>query len=129
MVKLQLHKIHEDDRGAIFLIKGDLKEHEEITLFTTKKGLARGGCIHKKNDEHCVVLEGKIIYYIGEAIKSNAGLLCDKGDSVLIPKNTPHYFIAFEDSLVMEWGATPEEKLEKHKETREIVEEINEKTI
>ena len=52
---LKLSKLHEDKRGEIYLITGDLKEHEEITLFTTRKGYARGGCIHNINDEYCTI--------------------------------------------------------------------------
>ena len=46
------------------------------------------------------------------------------GDALKIPKGTPHYFIAIEDSTVAEWGATPEEKVEKHLETRKIVDRV-----
>ena len=42
-----------------------------------------------------------------------------------IPRNTPHYFIALEDSIILEWGATPEEKINKHKEFRKMVDDIN----
>ena len=42
MLKLEL--LHQDERGEIYLITGDsLKEHQEITLFKTNKGYARGG--------------------------------------------------------------------------------------
>lgn len=119
---LKLEKIHEDKRGDIYLMIGDdLKEHEEITLFTTKKGYARGGCIHNFNDEYCCVLEGKINYFVGEE-KSK---LVKKGEIVRIPKAKPHYFISLTDSLVIEWGATPEEKKEKHPEFRKKANDIN----
>jgi len=124
MTKLQLHKIHSDKRGDIYNITEDLKEFEEVVIFTCKKGFARGGCIHNKNDEYCVVIEGCIRYYIGN--KPYPTVL-GSGDRVRIPKRTSHYFIALKDSIVMEWGATKEEKLEKHPGTRKIVEEINEK--
>ncbi len=121
---LSLEKIHEDQRGEIYLIKGDLKEHQEITMFTTKKDFARGGCIHRINNEFNTVLEGEIRYFIGDK-----NLVMKKGDSVVIPKNSPHYFISLTDSLVQEWGCTPEEKIEKHKEFRAIVDEINKRPV
>ena len=121
---LKLEKIHKDGRGEIYLIKGDLKEHEEITLFITKKGFARGGCIHKKNNEFCVVLEGTIKHVIKDNVK-----ILQKGESIKVPRNTPHYFVGAIDSIVLEWGATPEEKKEKHKEFRKIVDEINKRKL
>jgi mannose-6-phosphate isomerase-like protein (cupin superfamily) len=119
---IKLEKIHKDDRGEIYILLGDLKEHKEITLFSTNKDFARGGCIHKLNDEFNTVLEGKIHYFIGD----NKFIL-SKGESIKIPRNTPHYFISLTDSLVVEWGCTPEEKVEKHKPFRDIVDDINKK--
>jgi len=125
MEGLQLRKIHNDERGAIFLLEGtDLKEHEEITIFTCKRGKSRGGCIHKFHDEYCTVFEGIIRYYISN---KPYPMVLSKGESVKIPKDTPHYFVAITDCIVAEWGATPEEKKEKHPETRKIVDEINER--
>lgn len=121
---LYVEQIHEDKRGSINLLKGPaLQEHEEITIFTCKEGFARGGCIHKEHDEFCVVFEGEIIYYIEKP--TIPFMKMHKGDIVKIPKNTPHYFVAKTDCIVAEWGATPEEKLDKHKEFRKIVETIN----
>lgn len=119
---LKLNQIHKDKRGKIYLLKGDLKEHREITVFSTKKGFARGGCIHEFNGEINTVLEGKIRYTIG-----TKKVLLKKGQSIKIPKKTPHYFIALADSLVVEWGANPEEKIKKYKPFREIVDKINKK--
>lgn len=120
---LKLKQIHKDDRGEIYLILGNLKEYEEITLFSTNKGFARGGCIHKINDEFNVVLEGKIRYFVGEK-----EVLMKAGDSLKIPRDTPHYFISLTDSLVSEWGCSPEEKIEKYKPFRDIVDNINKKS-
>jgi quercetin dioxygenase-like cupin family protein len=118
---LKLEKLHEDKRGEIYLIIGDFQEHEEVTLFFTRKNYARGGCIHKIHDEYCTVLEGKIRYFIG----TNDPIEMKAGDTVKIQKNTPHYFLSLKDSIVMEWGATPAEKKEKHEEFRKKVEMIN----
>lgn len=119
---LKLEMIHKDERGEIYLIKGDLKEHKELTLFITNEGYARGGCVHNKHDENCVVFEGSIIYYMGKA-----KIPMHKGDTETIPKGTPHYFLSQTRSVVMEWGADPEEKMMKHKEFRQMMEEINAK--
>ena len=122
---IELIKIHDDARGEIYLLQGDFVEHEEITVFITRETFARGGCIHKINDEFCVVLEGKIKYFIGD----NEPKIFQKGQSVTIPSNTPHYFLSLTDSLVLEWGATPQEKKEKHELFRKKVEEINKKRV
>jgi mannose-6-phosphate isomerase-like protein (cupin superfamily) len=106
---LKLEKLHGDDRGEIYLITGDgLKEHKEITLFVTNKGYARGGCVHHLHDECCAVLEGEISYRINGDISHY-----QKGESLVIPKSNPHYFISKTDSIVLEWGCDPEEKKEK----------------
>lgn len=117
---LKLKQIHKDNRGEIYLLKGSLEEHEEITIFYTKKGFARGGCIHRTNGEFNIVMEGRICYFIGEK-----EILLTKGNSVKIPSNSPHYFISLTNSLVMEWGCVPEEKIEKYKPFRDIVNNIN----
>lgn len=119
---LKFEKIHEDKRGEIYLITGAFPEGREITLFITHKGFARGGCIHKDSDEWCCVLEGKIKYFI-EKRKTK---IFSKGEGTHIPKNTQHYFIALSDSIVIEWGPTPEEKKQKGK-WRVHVDEINKK--
>ena len=120
---LKIKRVHKDNRGEIYLLSGDLKEHQEITLLATKQSFARGGCIHRINDEFCVVLEGTIKYFIGK----NQPKIFQKGQAVKVPHNTPHYLISLTDSLIMEWGATSEEKKEKDKSFREIVGKINEK--
>lgn len=117
---MQLENIHTDDRGAIYSLNGDLSCFPEVTIFKTNKGFARGGCIHHLNDEFCCLLEGEVKYIVGESIH-----LLNAGDCVKIPKATPHYFISLTDSVMAEWGATVEEKKEKHQQYRQIVEEHN----
>ena len=119
---LNLEMIHKDERGEIYLIKGDLKEHQELTLFVTNKDYARGGCVHNEHDEYCIVLEGSLEYYIGKAI-----IQLRKGDVEVILSKVPHYFISKTDSIVIEWGADPEEKKKKHHEFRQRMEEVNAK--
>ena len=120
---MKLKNIHSDNRGAINILTGDMKL-DEVTVFNTNAGYARGGCIHEINDEYTVVIEGEVIYCIG-----GKNITVKKGDSLIIPKNTSHYFISVTDSLVLEWGATPEEKKKKHAKSRQIVDNFNKGNI
>ncbi len=117
---MQFKTIHEDDRGSIFLLTDGFTNLKEVTIFKTNEGYARGGCIHNFSDEHVVVIEGEVIYvYNGIYIRMQ------KGDTLLIPKGTPHYFISKTNSVVMEWGPDPKEKEKKHPEYRKLVNELN----
>lgn len=120
---MKLKQIHKDFRGTIDIING-LDKYPEVTVFKTKAEHARGGCIHKDNEEFVCVIEGIIEYYSGEERRR-----LFPGDSFHIPKNTPHYFISMTDSTVLEWGATEEEKQEKHDKFRRIVDEINSRKL
>jgi hypothetical protein len=120
---MKLSLIQEDKRGSIEILEG-LQKYPEVTVFTTKAGYARGGCIHNINEEFVVVIEGSIEY----VCYTPTGMSRTKmftGDSIRIPKSTPHYFISWTPSIVMEWGCSIEEKKEKHKDFRAIVDEIN----
>jgi hypothetical protein len=116
---LTLKEIHSDYRGSIYLLEG-IWGYPELTVFFTKAGCARGGCIHPKSDEHCTVISGHIHYVIGKLEYH-----MQDGDSRMIPKNTPHYFFSHTDSVILEWGAMPEEKKNKDPELRKVVETIN----
>jgi len=118
---LKIDKVHEDERGEIYSITGDTGPFEEFVILTTKKGFARGGCIHNLNNEYGIILSGEVDYQIGEYKHEK----CKAGDRMFIKKGTPHYFYAQEDSIVMEFGATTEEKKEKHPEFRKLVDIIN----
>ena len=119
----EFKKIHSDFRGGIHTLFIPSLVYPEITVFTTKKNRARGGCIHTKNNEYTTIIQGHVKYILG-AEKFD----CYTGDSLTIPKNTPHYFLSLTDSIVLEWGATPAEKAEKHPEFRAIVEGHNNDT-
>ena len=119
---MKFEKIHEDMRGEIALVLDLLPDGRELTLFTTRKGYARGGCIHRKSGESCVVIKGEIKYWIGD--KEPVTMM--RGDTCYIEAGTPHYFIALTDeTVVMEWGALPEEKKEKYPPSRMLVDRIN----
>jgi len=121
---MKLELIHEDNRGSINIIKGDELTYPEITVFKTKQGYARGGCIHRKSEEYATVIEGRITY-----VTPKGYFHLYAGDNFIIPKGTPHYFLSNTDSIVLEWGATEEEKKEKHLHYREIVDEINSRQL
>jgi len=120
---MRLEKIHEDKRGEIHLITGLLPEDRELTLFTTKKGYARGGCVHKESAEDAVVIAGSVQYYVeGERART-----LSRGDAIHIPPGTPHFFLALmPETIVMEWGPKPWEKKEHHPLWRSHVNKINE---
>lgn len=118
---LKIKKINEDKRGKIYIITGDdLKELKEATLLITKKDFARGSCVHKEYDEHCIVLEGKVHYVINEA-----NIDMEKGNYELIPKSAPHYFVSLTDSVVLEFGVNPDDKGLKDEKMKKVVDEIN----
>jgi len=118
---MTIDHIYKDMRGSISILKG-FNKTSEITIFRTKAGFARGGCIHNIHDEHSCVIEGMAHYVIGDE-----NVFLTDGGSVKIPKKTPHYFLAITDCVVLEWGAILEEKQEKHPEFRKKVDEINKK--
>lgn len=117
---MNLNSIHQDNRGQIFIITGEELGHPEMTMFHTKKGFARGGCVHNLSDEFICVVKGMIEYVMGGDY-----MTLQDGDSMVVPKGMPHYFYSITDSVVMEWGATPEEKKHKHPEYRQRVDKIN----
>ena len=107
---MKLTKVHEDFRGYTYILEDENFPFPEITIFFTKAGFARGGCIHRKSDEQFKVLSGEV---------TTQGI--EKG---FIPKGTPHYFISLTDSIVMEWGAGKDEQ-EKDPLYRTTVNTIN----
>jgi mannose-6-phosphate isomerase-like protein (cupin superfamily) len=120
---MELKKIHEDERGYIYLLEDMLKDGKEVTFLELKKGYARGGCMHS-NDEYMVVIKGKITLVLGNNEEELVA-----GDSKLLPKGIGHSFIGIDDSIVCEWGITSEEKDSRNRDLkmRQRVEEINQK--
>lgn len=124
---MELNKIHEDKRGAIFSVTGKIMVHEEVSFLQTNMGFARGGCIHRIHAEHLTVIEGHIDYYY--RLPNENDIFVERmkaGESITIPPNTPHYMISITDSIIAEWGCQVEEKQEKHEEFRKIVMAHNE---
>ncbi|KHO47133.1 cupin domain-containing protein [Candidatus Pacearchaeota archaeon] len=122
---MELVKINEDKRGFIYVVKDLLEGGKEFTILEIKKGAARGGCLHSK-DEYFVIISGKVKIILGSKeweVKT--------GESGTFPANTPHAFIGIEDSIISEWGMTFQEKDLDRKEEflRRIVDETNKKNI
>lgn len=123
---MNLTKIHSDQRGDISILTG-FNNYPEATIFYTKSGYCRGGCIHNIHDEYICVLEGTVDYAFGTKSGNKVHKIrLNDGETHQIPKGTPHYFYSVTDSMVMEWGASPEEKAIKHELFRKIVNVSNE---
>ncbi|MBU3923822.1 MAG: DegT/DnrJ/EryC1/StrS family aminotransferase [Nanoarchaeota archaeon] len=120
--EVKFEKIHEDSRGAIHLAEGLLKGGKEFTFLEVKKGAARGGCVHDK-DEYMVIVSGAIRYICGDSEE-----VLRVGDSRMIPAGKAHAFIGIEDAIVSEWGITSgEKKMDvKDSEMRAMVDRVNE---
>lgn len=118
---MKLERIHEDKRGAIYLVEGLLEDKKEYTFMEINQGYARGGCFHT-NDEYFTVIKGKVKYICG--VNEN---ILEAGNAGRIPAHEPHAFIAIEDSIVSEWGITSEEKRldVKDSKLRSLVDAIN----
>jgi mannose-6-phosphate isomerase-like protein (cupin superfamily) len=117
---MKLVEIHKDKRGYTHTIEDTNLGCPEITLFYTKKGYARGGCVHRYTDEWFSVISGEVNLVYGDIL-----VRMETGMTVGIPKGIPHYFVSKTDSVILEWGCSPEEKKEKNETFRNIVNQIN----
>jgi len=94
---IKLFHILEDERGMIYKISAD----KDYWLSYTKRGFARGGDIHD-GCQFNAILKGKFLvkmmYPDGEVKR-----LLLEGQSIVIPNDIPHMFIALEDSYMIEW--------------------------
>ena len=115
---LEMKRVHNDERGEIYVIP--LSKDKDIAICTTNKGYARGGGIHKNNDEFFTIIKGIVQYVIDGKEK-----IFQEGMSGFIPHDTPHMMRAKTDSITMEWGATIAEKQTYNAEYRKLVEKIN----
>ncbi len=121
---MKIDKIHEDHRGTIEILTGDIRSCHEITIFRTNRGYMRGGCLHPKSKEHLVVIEGKI-RYVCKVNNAERQVTLDAGESITIGPNVAHYFEALTDCLVIEYGPSAEEKQGRDEDYRKLVEEHN----
>jgi len=122
---LELKNVFHDERGDIFSVIGSsLKQYEEIAIITSKKGIARGGCIHD-SDEFFTVIEGKVSVYFRKNNKIIEVGHFKEGNTILIPKRVPHIVFSETDCMFIEWGPAISEKGIKEPETLKIVKQIN----
>lgn len=120
---MEFRRVHKDKRGEIYVIEDVLPGDREITLLTTKRGYARGGCVHRYNDELFMLFSGRVSYKIG----NEDDRIVEAGEIIEILAGSPHYFKALIDTVAVEWGATIHEKKEYDPPFRRIVDEINRK--
>lgn len=120
---MKLDKIHEDHRGSIYSVTEQPLTRPEVSFLSTKAGLMRGGCIHRKNSEHLCVIEGEIKYVYSHNEDGREPIVANlkAGETITIPPNTPHYMLSITNSVIIEWNCEIEEKQEKHATYRKIV--------
>ena len=114
---MSLEKVYNDGRGSIYV---DVRGDKELKVIHTRKGFARGGCIHYK-EEKVICISGYIAFIVGDK-----KTYLEEGQSLIIPAKTPHYMVAFEDSVIVEEGSVKTTSEAKHKEMRIFVDLINE---
>lgn len=102
-------EVSKDDRRVIFA-NTDLLNGKEVSIIKLKKGKAIGGCIHNKDEYYCI-LSGCVMVMNG--VENTISM---DGDSGIFRENIPHAFIAEEDSIIMEWGISPEDKKDNPKD-------------
>jgi len=117
---LPFYQEHSDERRTIYA-NTELLNGKEISIIKLNKGKAIGGCIHPK-DEYWVVLSGCVLVSTGVV-----NTIARSPDSGTFYANTPHAFYAEDDSIIMEWGISPEDKLNspKDEEMLKRIKELN----
>lgn len=115
--KMEFKEVHSDERRTIYA-NSELLDGKEISIITLKEGNAIGGCYHS-SEEYYVVLKGKVEIWNG-----TQRYIATQGDAGTFLAGRPHSFIAKEDSIVMEYGISEEEKKSNKKDT-EMLNAIN----
>lgn len=117
---MEFKEVSSDERRTI-LADTSLLDGKEISIIQLKKGKAVGGCIHK-NDEYYCVISGCVV--ITKDVENTIGMA---GDAGTFYTGVAHAFFAEEDSIIMEWGLTPEEKKDDIKDPNllKLVKELN----
>ena len=122
---LEIKKIDQNKQGEIYSLEGDSLPFQDLTILITKQGFARGGSVHNLHDENTVIISGDVTYFKKGRAPEHLTAGEKKFSGTIIPKEVPHYFISLSDSIVLEWGVSPEEKAGEYKPYREIVNKIN----
>jgi len=118
---MEFEVVSRDERRTIF-VNNTLLKDKEISIIKLNKGKAIGGCLHN-NREYYVILSGTV-----EVHKKNKPIVLElEGCAGTFNPKEAHMFVAYEDSLIMEYGLTTEEKLKdkKDEEMRKEMENIN----
>ena len=121
---MEFKEVSKDFRRTILANSDILADKKEMSIIILNKGKAIGGCKHDK-EENMVVISGKILY-IGDSLEANCEMT--SGQSRTIKAHEPHTFVALEESILMEWGLTAEEKKNQDKDKLhlQIINKINE---
>lgn len=88
-----------DGRGEIFEI-GDIGDLH-LNVLTVKKGKVRGGHYHNYDEEFSVIY-GKIEFHSGYEDQDELTIF-HAGDTIVTTPNVPHYVLALEDSVMLEF--------------------------
>lgn len=95
--------VSSDDRRTIFSNDNFLNK-DEISIIRLSKGKAIGGCIHNK-DEYFVIISGCVL--VSNGVENT---VCMAPDSGIFRAGVPHAFYGTEDSIIMEWGISAQDK-------------------
>jgi quercetin dioxygenase-like cupin family protein len=101
---MEFKEVHSDKRRTIYA-DTSLLDGKEVSIIKLKKGKAIGGCMHSE-DEYWAILSGCVL--VSNGVENTIAMSPDSGTFYA---NTPHAFYAEEDSIIMEWGISPEDKL------------------
>ena len=119
MVCLEFNQVHKDDRREI-LANTTLLSGKEISIIKLNKKKAIGACKHPNDNEYWAVVSGEVIVSTGPENK-----VAFPGDAGIFPADTPHAFYALQDSIIFEWGISPESKKDSPKDL-EMLNRVNE---
>lgn len=115
---MEFKSVSKDERREIFA-NTELLSGKEVSIIKLNKGKAIGGCIHNKDEYYCI-LSGVVLVMNG--IENTVAM---PGDAGIFSALNPHAFVAEEDSIIMEWGISPEEKKD-NKKDEEMLKRIKE---
>lgn len=106
---INFSEVHTDERRSIFA-NTDLLDRKEISIIKLKEGQAIGGCIHD-DIEYYAVISGNVMVMNGVE-----NTIAFPGDAGIFYKGNPHAFYAYKDSILLEWGISPEGKKDNPKD-------------
>jgi len=106
---INFERVSEDVRRTI-LANSSLLSGKEVSIIQLKRGKAIGGCLHNQ-DEYFVVLDGCVLVSNG-----TENTVCMAPDSGIFYSGTPHAFYGTDDSIIIEWGISEEDKKDSKKD-------------